>query len=169
MNDKKIKSPGRRQFLKNVAITGSGFTLLPYLSFSGFNPFGTGPDENLLEQVFDSPPIDAQLRAYWWWVNGNVTREAITRDLEEMKAKGFGGAVLCDMDRSYIRNKQVPHGPDFMSDEWRALYKHTLKEASRLNLEISLNITSGWALGGPMIEPEDTRSEERRVGSRRWS
>lgn len=25
-------------------------------------------------------------------MNGNVTEQAITRDLEEMKAKGFGGA-----------------------------------------------------------------------------
>ena len=111
---------------------------------------------NTLEKNFDNPPIEAQLRAYWWWVNGNATKESITRDLEEMKSKGFGGAVLCDMDRSYIgKNKQAPHGPDFMSDEWRDLYKHTLKEANRLGLEISLNITSGWALGGPMIELEE--------------
>lgn len=110
----------------------------------------------ILEQKFDSPPIEARLRAYWWWVNGNATKESITRDLEEMKSKGFGGAVLCDMDRSYIgKNDAAPHGPDFMSDKWRELYKHTLKEAERLGLEISLNITSGWALGGPMIELEE--------------
>jgi len=110
---------------------------------------------NLLNK-FKNPLIEAKLRAYWLWINGNVTREAITRDFEQMKAKGFGGAVLCDMDRSYIReNKQVPHGPDFMSTEWRNLFKHALKEADRLGLEISLNITSGWAIGGPMIDIED--------------
>lgn len=110
----------------------------------------------LLEQNFDKPPIHAKLKAYWLWVNGNVTKESIKRDLEEMKIKGFGGAVLCDMDRSYVGgNNQVPHGPDFMSKEWRGLYKYTLVEANRLGLEISLNITSGWALGGPMIKLED--------------
>ena len=117
-------------------------------------------DENqsrqVLERNFDKPPINAKLRAYWLWVNGNVTKESIKRDLEEMKIKGFGGAVLCDMDRSYVGgNNQVPHGPDFMSNEWRELYKYTLIEANRLGLEISLNITSGWALGGPMIKMED--------------
>lgn len=110
----------------------------------------------VLEEAFRNPPIESRLRAYWWWLNANVTKKAITRDLEEMKAAGFGGAVLCDVDRSYPRgHRQVPHGPDFMSTEWRELYKHTLKEAQRLGLEISLNITSGWALGGPMIKKED--------------
>ena len=95
----------------------------------------------ILEKKFENPPIEAKLRAYWLWLNGNVTEKAITRDLEAMKTKGFGGAVLCDMDRSYVRvNKQVPHGPDFMSSEWRALYRHALEEASRLGLELSLKL-----------------------------
>jgi hypothetical protein len=38
---------------------------------------------------FANPPRPARLRAYWWWLNGNVTKAAITRDLEEMAAKGF--------------------------------------------------------------------------------
>ena len=53
-----------------------------------------------LEQGWTNPPRQARLRAYWWWLNGNVTKAAITRDLEEMKAKGFGGALICDADGS---------------------------------------------------------------------
>jgi len=109
-----------------------------------------------LAKGFANPPIDARLRAYWWWLNGNVTREAITRDLEEMKAKGFSGAVLVDADgASQDGNDRVPHGPTFFTPEWRELYKHTLREADRLGLEISLNILSGWNLGGPMVKAED--------------
>ena len=79
-----------------------------------------------LEEDFSSPPRDARLRAYWWWINGNVTRAAITRDLEEMKAKGFGGALICDADgSSQDGNSRAPHGPTFFSAEWRELYKHT--------------------------------------------
>jgi hypothetical protein len=110
----------------------------------------------VLEQDFKNPPITAKLRAYWMWENGNVTKASIKRDLEEMKAKGFGGAILCDFDRSYVfGNIQAPHGPDFMSKEWRELYKYCLREANGLGLEISLNITSGWAIGGPMIKMKD--------------
>ena len=49
-----------------------------------------------LDDGWQNPPNEARLRAYWWWLNGNVTKASITHDLEEMKAKGFGGAVLID-------------------------------------------------------------------------
>ena len=111
---------------------------------------------NDLEQGWANPPREARLRAYWWWLNGQVTKAALTRDLEEMKAKGFGGALICDADGSSQEgNARAPHGPDFFSPEWRELYKHTLREANRLGLEMSLNIQSGWNLGGPMVKAED--------------
>jgi len=109
-----------------------------------------------LDSGWESPPQEARLRAYWWWLNGCVTREAITRDLEEMKAKGFGGALICDADgSSQDGNERAPHGPDFFSPEWRDLFKHTLREADRLGLEMSLNIQSGWNLGGPVVSADD--------------
>jgi hypothetical protein len=75
-----------------------------------------------LESGFANPPTSARLRAYWWWLNGNVTQAAITRDLEEMKAKGFGGALICDAGGAeQDGNDPVPHGPTFFSPEWRAL------------------------------------------------
>ncbi len=108
------------------------------------------------ETGWTNPPVAARVRAYWWWLNGNVTKAAITRDLEEMKAKGFGGALICDADgSSQDGNDRVPHGPTFLTPEWRELYKHALREADRLGLEMSLNIQSGWNLGGPMVTAED--------------
>ncbi len=47
-----------------------------------------------LEEGWQNPPNQARLRAYWWWLNGNVTKASITHDLEQMKAKGFGGALI---------------------------------------------------------------------------
>ncbi len=108
-----------------------------------------------MDNGWTNPPNSARLRAYWWWLNGNVTRESITRDLEQMKAKGFGGAVIIDAGGAdQWGNAQVPHGPTFLSPEWRALYQHALREANRLDLEMSLNIQSGWNLGGPMVTPD---------------
>jgi len=112
--------------------------------------------QNTLDDGWQNPPNEARLRAYWWWLNGNVTKASITHDLEQMKAKGFGGAVLLDADgASQEGNAKVPHGPTFFSPAWRELYKHTLREADRLGLEISLNILSGWNLGGPVVTKED--------------
>ncbi|HYE73607.1 MAG TPA: glycosyl hydrolase, partial [Blastocatellia bacterium] len=105
---------------------------------------------------FQNPAQDYGIRCWWWWLNGNVTKEAITRDLEEMKAKGFSGACLFDAGGADQRNnKQVPEGPMFGTPEWRELYKHALKEADRLGLTLSLSIQSGWNLGGPDITPAE--------------
>lgn len=112
--------------------------------------------EPTLEAAWESPPPEARVRAYWWWLNGNVDAAAITRDLEQMAAKGFGGAILCDAGGAEQRgNLPVPAGPVFGSPAWRQLLKHALAEADRLGLELSLNIQSGWNLGGPGVPVED--------------
>lgn len=111
--------------------------------------------EDRLRDGFQNPPDSAKLWAYWWWLNGNVTEESITSDLEGMKAKGFGGAIVFDADGSSQEgNVRAPAGPMFASPEWRKLFVHTLKEADRLGLSISLNLQSGWNLGGPGVKPE---------------
>ena len=108
-----------------------------------------------LARGFANPPRSAGIRCFWWWLNGNVTREAITRDLEEMKAKGFSGAMIFDADGSAQRgNSPVPPGPMFATPQWRKLFVHAVRQADRLGLELSLNIQSGWNLGGPEVTPE---------------
>jgi len=108
-----------------------------------------------LEVGWREPPSISRPRCWWWWLNGNVTKEAITRDLEEMKAKGLGGANIIDAGGADQRgHKQVPHGPDFASAAWRELFLHALAEADRFGLELGLNIQSGWNLGGPTVRPE---------------
>lgn len=109
-----------------------------------------------LEAGFRTPPHSAGIRCFWWWLNGNVTAGAITRDLEEMKAKGYSGALIFDADGSaQQRNRRVPAGPVFGGPEWTKLFVHACKEANRLDLELSLNIQSGWNLGGPKVTEEE--------------
>jgi hypothetical protein len=114
-----------------------------------------GPARDPLETGFADPPPEARLRCYWWWLNGNTNEATITRDLDEMRAKGYGGALLVDANGSeQQRNRMVAAGPMFGTPRWRELYRHALKEAGRNGLEISLNIESGWNLGGPTVTPE---------------
>jgi len=110
-----------------------------------------------LQKGFANPPASARLRCYWWWLNGHTTAATITRDLEEMQKKGYGGVLLVDANGANQNgNDNVPAGPEFGSPEWTALYVHALKEADRLSLEVTLNITSGWNLGGPWVQPEQS-------------
>src|SRR5690606_37127993 len=91
----------------------------------------------------------------WWWLNGMATKESITRDLEEMKAKGYGGASIVDAgSSSYDVAHKTEAGPVFMSPEWMELYQHAVKEADRIGIELSVNVQSGWNPGAPSITPE---------------
>jgi (4-O-methyl)-D-glucuronate---lignin esterase len=109
-----------------------------------------------LRAGFEAPPQTAKLRCYWWWLNGNTTVAAITRDLTAMKAKGYGGAILVDANGSdQGGNRDVAAGPRFGSPQWVKLYLHALAVAKQLRLVISLNAMSGWNLGGPGVTPED--------------
>lgn len=83
------------------------------------------------------------------------TKESITRDLEQMRAKGYGGASIIDAGSStYTVALKTQAGPVFMSAAWMELYKHAIKEAQRVGIELSVNTQSGWNPGAPTITPE---------------
>ena len=124
-----------------------------------------------LEQGWRDPPRESGVRCWWWWLNGNVTKAAITKDLEAMHEKGFSGAMIFDADGSGQKgNRRAPEGPMFGSEEWTELYLHALNEGKRLGLKLGLSIQSGWNLGGPRVPLDDaakqlTWSETRIEGS----
>ena len=112
---------------------------------------GTGADT--LEQGFREVPMAERPWCYYWWVNGNVDTETITRDLEAMRRIGFGGILLFDA-RGYHEdvNHLIYPKPkmEFMSDTWRAMVTHTVREAARVGLTVSVNLSScAGALKGP--------------------
>jgi len=104
-----------------------------------------------MQRQFQSPPTDARPWVYWYFMDGNMTREGITADLEAMKAQGIGGAIFLEVDIG------IPRGPvAFMGDEWRQLFVHAVKEARRLGIEIALGAGPGWCgAGGPWVKPDD--------------
>ena len=129
------------------------FTLMLILFITGFG--GISCAAEIVHQEFAQPPRDSGVRCWWWWLNSNVTKEAITKDLEAMHQKGFSGAMIFDAGGAEQRgNAQVPAGPRFASPEWTELYIHALNEAKRLGLEMGLSIQSGWNLGGPNVTPD---------------
>jgi hypothetical protein len=116
-----------------------------------------------LEEGFLSPPREAHPNVMWWWLNSNISKEGITRDLEEMKRQDIGGALIFDaapVDRWRPKNVEAaPVGPPFMSDQWRELFRHAIKEADQLDLELGVSLTSGFNAGGPWVTPEFGQQE----------
>src|SRR5919205_1667447 len=103
-----------------------------------------------LEEGFKQPPSSAFPQTWWHWMNGNVTKEGITLDLEAMKEAGIGGF------QNFDAGTLIPKGPVvYLSPEWIELKKHTIKEAERLGLEFTMHNCPGWSSsGGPWITPE---------------
>lgn len=90
---------------------------------------------------------------YWWWLDGAVTREAITRDLQELAAKGVGEVLLVN-SANLRRSEELKGTVKFLSPEWRELYRHALREADRLGISVGVNLCGGWCMGGPWIPPQ---------------
>ena len=80
-------------------------------------------------------------------MNGHVTRESITRDLEEMKRSGLGGFGL------WNTHEGIPKGPvKYCSPEWWGLLEHTMDEAKRLGLGMEIFNCAGWsATAAPFV------------------
>ncbi len=103
-----------------------------------------------LEQGFVQPPDSARPHTWWHWLEGNITKEGITADLEAMARVGVGGAQIFNVGAG------IPHGPImYNTPEWMALVKHAAAEARRLGLELCIHDCAGWSSsGGPWVKPE---------------
>lgn len=110
-------------------------------------------DEELTRKFID-PPASAKPQVWWHWMNGNVTREGITADLEAMANVGLGGGIL--FDAGLGTRWGVPEGTlTFNTPEWYEMVKFAATEAQRLGLELGIANCSGWAnSGGPWNTPE---------------
>lgn len=102
-----------------------------------------------LADGFRHPPPDARPQTWWHWMNGNITKEGITADLEAMQRIGVGGAQIFNAAQG------EPPGPvKVFSPEWFALVKHAVSEADRLGLTITMHNCAGWSeSGGPWVTP----------------
>ncbi len=108
-----------------------------------------------LEQGFQHPPDSARPGVYWYFMDGNLSKEAMTKDLESMKQAGIGNLVYLEV------NVGVPRGPiDFLSDQWQEMFGHAVAECERLGINITLGVGPGWTgSGGPWVSPEKSMQD----------
>jgi hypothetical protein len=102
-----------------------------------------------LASGFVNPPDSARPGVYWYFMDGNQDRAAMTADLEAMHKAGLRKALFLEV------NIGVPRGPvDFMSEQWQENFAHAVRTADRLGMEIILGTGPGWCgAGGPWIDP----------------
>lgn len=105
-----------------------------------------------LKDEFKNPPETSYPGVYWYFMDGNLSREEMTKDLESMKEVGINNLIFLEVGIG------VPRGPiDFMSEAWQELYVHAVREAERLGIRILLGAGPGWCgSGGPWVKPEES-------------
>jgi hypothetical protein len=105
-----------------------------------------------LKQSFLSPPDRAKPGVYWYFMDGNLSREEMTKDLESMKEAGISNLIFLEVGIG------VPRGPvDFMSEAWQEMFVHAVRETERLDIKILLGAGPGWCgSGGPWVKPEES-------------
>ncbi len=107
-----------------------------------------------LAQQFRDPPMEARPRVWWHWMNGNITKDGIAKDMAWMKRVGIGGLQNfdADLDTRQVVDKRLV----YMTPEWKDAFRFAASEADRLGLELAIAASPGWSeTGGPWVKPED--------------
>ena len=49
---------------------------------------------------FQKPPQSSKVHTWWHWMDGNITREGLTKDLEAMKKQGIVQATIFNIGKN---------------------------------------------------------------------
>jgi hypothetical protein len=137
--------------LKNAAAALAGLLLLAGASHAADDPAAQNSDPLL--QGFRSPPPSAKPRVWWHWMNGNISKDGIERDLEWMHRVGIGG--INAIDASLATPQVVENRLIYMTPDWKDAFRYAASLADNLGLEMSIDSSPGWSeTGGPWVSPQ---------------
>lgn len=103
---------------------------------------------------FQDPPNSARPRVWWHWLNGNITKEGIRKDIEWMARSGLGG--LQNFDAEMMTPQLVPQRLKYMDPGWAEAFRYSAQLAEQHNLEFGIAASPGWSeSGGPWVPPQD--------------
>lgn len=127
------------------------FILLPALLALGLSAYG---QDNSLIENFKNPPREARPRVWWHWMNGNITKEGIRKDLLWLDQAGIVGFHNFDagLRTPQIVEKRLP----YMTAEWKDAFNCALDIADSLGMEVTIASSPGWSVtGGPWVSKDD--------------
>lgn len=117
----------------------------------------TGVNYSQLKSEFMTPPPSVQTAVYWYWIEGNISKEGVVKDLEAMKKAGINRAFIANIGGTGTGDPNSLYKVEFMSDEWWDITHAALKRASELDIEIGMFNSPGWSQsGGPWISDRQT-------------
>ena len=107
-----------------------------------------------LADGFRNPPATARPRVWWHWMNGNVTKDGIEKDLDWLARIGVAGVQ--NFDANLQTPQIVPERLTYMTDGWKQAFRHAVQAADAKGLEFAIAASPGWSeTGGPWVKPQD--------------
>ena len=90
----------------------------------------TAAEQAPLVEGFKNPPDIARPRVYWYWMNGNITKEGITKDIEWFYRAGIRGMETFDVGGFAGRGGDAVVKPPllYMQPDWKDAFHHALQE-----------------------------------------
>lgn len=70
-----------------------------FYRYSSYNPEAAENAPNIGE-FSKASDKDARLQTWWHWINGNVSKDGIKKDLDAMAEMGYGTAVIFGLEGS---------------------------------------------------------------------
>ena len=140
--------------LYHTAIAGLALLLTSCIGGSKVDQAASEATLTELKAGWQMPPQDARPRVWWHWMNGNITKEGIRKDLEWMKRIGLGG--FQNFDASLGTPQIVDKRLIYMDEGWQEAFAYATRLADSLGLEMAIASAPGWSsTGGPWVEPKD--------------
>lgn len=99
-----------------------------------------------LASGFVDPPADARALVRWWWFGPNVESSEIVREIEAMKAGGFGGFEL-----QTVYPLSITGNVPYLSDAYLQAVRLASDTAAANGVRVDVTLGSGWPFGGPHI------------------
>ena len=103
---------------------------------------------------FRNPPSDARPLVWWHWMDGNISKEGIKKDLEWMDRVGIAG--FHHFDAALTTPTVVDQRLVYMTPEWKDAFRYALSIADSLGMEVGIASSPGWShTGGPWVQPAE--------------
>ncbi|AJR04520.1 glycoside hydrolase family 2 [Siansivirga zeaxanthinifaciens CC-SAMT-1] len=97
---------------------------------------------------FTKSANDNTIWCYWYWINDDISKDGITKDLEAMKKAGIGCALIGNINPAHEDGK-VP----MLSEDWWSHMVHAVVEGKRIGVDIGVFNCPGWSQsGGPWVD-----------------
>ncbi len=125
--------------------------LLAWLSISGVT---AAPDD--LYEGFRNPPLEVRPNARWWWNGNQIRGEELVRELDVLKAAGFGGVDINPVGMPVVDRKPDTPGLTWLSPEWNNLLKLAAGEARKRGMYADFIAGTGWPFGAPFVTPDQS-------------